>query len=383
MKLKIRKEEILEGTQKSASITPSKTGAAYLRSTWLRARGDQLEIMATDANMEFTGKYEASVENEGLVGVNARKLAELIRRMPPGEIHLRLNENGNILYLEQGRKRFKLPTNDATWFQELSAFPEDYFLWSGEELKKILNKTTFCIADNESLSGINCLFMTSQEDNQIEVCGLDTSKIAMYWFTDEKIHEILQRDNILLEKPYLNELRRWISSKEIYIGISSKKIFFSQDGGREIFSMPLRSGEFPGYQNILKTYKNQLNSSIKFYREEMLDCLERISLFTTGDFQSTHFKIFDDYIHLDYQGQESGEAYEEIECEAEGEVNEIILSTGQLIEILNHFESERIQFSLCYSTAPCFISGEEDTGYTCITMPIMVEEETYYTEEEI
>ena len=56
MKLTIMKEHIIEGLQKAASIIPAKSGAAYLRSLWLKAEGDKLTIMSTDANIEFTGQ---------------------------------------------------------------------------------------------------------------------------------------------------------------------------------------------------------------------------------------------------------------------------------------------------------------------------------------
>ena len=66
MYLTVKKEQIIEGLQKAASIIPSKAGAAYLRSIWLQAvkkpEGDVLTIMSTDVNIEFTGNYPATVK---------------------------------------------------------------------------------------------------------------------------------------------------------------------------------------------------------------------------------------------------------------------------------------------------------------------------------
>ena len=50
----VKKENIIEGLQKAAGIIPTRAGAAYLRSLWIKAEGE-LTIMATDANIEFTG----------------------------------------------------------------------------------------------------------------------------------------------------------------------------------------------------------------------------------------------------------------------------------------------------------------------------------------
>lgn len=68
MIITVKKEQIIDGLQKAASIIPTKAGAAYLRSIWLQATGTgekgHLTIMATDVNIEFTGNYPASVEKK-------------------------------------------------------------------------------------------------------------------------------------------------------------------------------------------------------------------------------------------------------------------------------------------------------------------------------
>ena len=85
----VKKENIIEGLQKAAGIIPNRSGAAFLRSVWLEAKGDVLTIMATDANIEFTGTYPAEVKEEGLVGVNGRNFVDLIRRLPAGDLRNR------------------------------------------------------------------------------------------------------------------------------------------------------------------------------------------------------------------------------------------------------------------------------------------------------
>ena len=68
MFLKIRKEDIIDGLLKAANNIPSKTGAAYLRTVWLKGEGDTLSILATDSSIEFVGSYPAVISDGGLVG---------------------------------------------------------------------------------------------------------------------------------------------------------------------------------------------------------------------------------------------------------------------------------------------------------------------------
>ena len=91
----VKKENIIEGLQKAAGIIPTRAGAAYLRSLWIKAEGEVLTIMATDANIEFTGTYPADVKEPGLVGVNGRNFVDLVRRLPAGELRIRLDDASN------------------------------------------------------------------------------------------------------------------------------------------------------------------------------------------------------------------------------------------------------------------------------------------------
>ncbi|HBR06940.1 MAG TPA: DNA polymerase III subunit beta, partial [Desulfovibrio sp.] len=84
---------------------------------------------------------------------------------------------------------------------------------------------------------------------------------------------------------------------------------------------------------------------------------------------------------LSSQGQETGTATETLESSFQGTLPHIAFPTKNLIEILNHFGSENVKFVLTGAEAPCGISGESDPEYLVILMPMMIQEETYYSED--
>ena len=151
MIITVKKEQIIDGLQKAASIIPSKAGAAYLRSIWLQASNTggikRLTLMATDVNIEFTGTYPAEVLEEGQAGVNGRAFVELLRRLPGGDIQLKLDKESNTLLIEQGRRSYKLPAADPVWFQALPPFPEEgAVLWAGAFFQDVIARVSFCIS---------------------------------------------------------------------------------------------------------------------------------------------------------------------------------------------------------------------------------------------
>jgi DNA polymerase III subunit beta len=384
MKLLVMKEEIIEGLQKAASIIPAKTGAAFLRTIWLRADGNALKLMSTDSNLEFCGSYPARIETPGLVGIQGRRFYDLLRKLPPGEIALSLDAEHEVLLLKQGRRNYKLPTNDVTWFQDFARFPkENAVLWSGDFLREMIDRIAFCISDEDNMEAMKCMKITPSSINDyIEVCGLNGHQFAMFKFINEDISAILPKDGILIHKKYLLELKKWITADEVEFTLDSKRLYCSTGEQKEIFSLPLSYYEYPKYESFLSSMEENI-SVLELDKFELMDSLERISLFNTENQICTYFVFNDGELTLFAQGQDIGEASELLSVTFEGSMQRIAFPTKKLIEILSHFNSSIIQMKLMGELSPCVITGTDDREYLTIIMPMEISEETYYTEENI
>ena len=216
MKFAVNKEHIIEGLQKAAAIIPSKAGAAYLRSIWLKAEGDRLAVMSTDANIEFTGRYPAEISEGGLIGVQGRAFVDLVRQLPSGVLHFSLDENSGNLLLEQGRRSYKLPVSGSEWFQNFSEFPaENAVTWSGDFLQDILDRVVFCISDDDTMDAIACLYLKPTAEGRIDVCGLNGHQFALVSFVHDELAARLPQEGVLVQKKYLQDLKKWLGVDEI------------------------------------------------------------------------------------------------------------------------------------------------------------------------
>ncbi len=382
MKIIIEKEHIIEGLQKAASIIPTRTGAAYLRSLWLKAEGNTLSIMATDANIEFCGTYTAKVEKSGLVGVQGRSFIDLIRQLPMGPIHMTLDSDSNTLLLEYGRCKYTLPVNDAMWFQNFSAFPdENAIAWSGDFFKDILEKTIFCISDDDTMEGISCLYIkTLPESSRIDICGLNGHQFAMVSFTNDDFMSLLPEEGILLQKKYLQELKKWLSNDAIEINISDKRFYVRTIDGKEELSLPRATYTYPDYNVFLEKIHGE-KTIMYIDRKECINALGRIYIFNTDNERCTSFNISENEAVLFAQGQDIGSANEYLEIKYDGNIDNIAFPTKNLIDILGRFNSDTINMIMTGKEGPCGIQGKDDVEYTVIIMPMKVTETTYYNEE--
>ncbi|WP_045211989.1 DNA polymerase III subunit beta [Desulfonatronovibrio magnus] len=385
MYLRVFKEDIIEGILRCTSVISQKTGPAYLRTLWLSADDERLNIMGTDGNIEFTGSYNANVLEKGLVGVEGKKIGDLIRKLKPGEIIIRADNENNVLSIQQDKRRYKIPTTESSWFPDLDEFPEENkVLWSGEILKEIVDKTLFCIGEDESMGTITMLKVAKgdPEYSVVECCAFDNQNMSIYSFKNEDIFNLIPEEGFLISRKYIMELKKWLTNHEIEVNITTDRLFIRSEQIKESISFPLSFGTYTDYNEILKTFVSKINSRIIVNRKEFLETLDRLYIFTTDYNRAIMLQLSPQEMTITSTAVETGEASESISCDFNGDIKELIFNIRSLMDILNHFSSDDVHLNLSEETLPCKVTSENEKNFFVITVPVQIEEEEYYTEEE-
>ncbi len=378
-----KKEDIVNGLNKAIGIVPMKTGSAYLRSLWIEAKDNTLQIMATDAATEFTGIYKAEVKEAGYVGVNAKVFADLISKLPASSpISLKYDEEKNCLNVEQDSRSYKLSTIDPKWFNPLDAFPEENsIIWSGLAFQELIDKSYFCISDDESSENLSCFYM-KKIDESIDSCGLNGHQLAVTSSKNDELANILPENGLLLQKKYVAELRKWLTDTDILLNITDTKIFIKNDEQTETLSFKRSFFEYPNHRLFIERLEASESSILKVDRKKMLEALSRISIFNNETEKGTYFSLSSQNLELTAQGQEVGSAKEVLEVEYNGVIEKIAFATKHLRDILENFNSEVVHFKFTSSEGSCGITGENDDNYIVIIMPIKIASTNMYEEEE-
>ena len=384
MKLTVNKEQIIEGLLKAAAIIPAKAGAQYLRSIWLKADESGLSVMSTDANIEFTGCYQAEVAEPGLIGVQGRAFVDLVRQLPSGVLHLSLDEASGNLLIEQGRRSYKLPVSGAEWFQNFSTFPEENTVtWSGDFLQDVLDKVTFCISEDDAMDAIACLCMKPKGNGRIDVCGLNGHQFALVSFTHDELAERLPEEGILIQKKYLQDIKKWLGVDEIELNITEKRLYLRSLGKAETLSLPRAAHQYPDYNIFMSKLASGDMHPMTLERKGAMEALGRILIFNTESDRCTYMDLSASEALLSAQGQDVGSASESLEVTYGGDIKRIAFPTRSLMDVLGHFVSAKIDMMLTGAEGPCGVRGADDPEYTVIIMPMKVSETTYYSEEDV
>lgn len=340
--------------------------------------------MSTDANIEFTGRYPAEVSQPGLIGVQGRAFVDLVRQLPTGVLNLTLDEASGNLLLEQGRRVYKLPVSGSEWFQNFSEFPvENAVTWSGDFLQDVLDKVAFCISDDDAMDAIACLCMKPGENGHIDVCGLNGHQFALVSFTHDDLAARLPAEGMLIQKKYLQDIKKWLGADEIELNITDKRLYLRSLDGAETLSLPRAAYEYPDYNIFMGKLADEGVNSMTLDRKEGMDALGRILIFNTESDRCTYMDLSENEARLSAQGQDVGSASESLEVAYKGDIARIAFPTRNLLDVLGHFVSAKIDMLLTGTEGPCGIRGPEDPDYTVIIMPMKVSETTYYSEEDV
>src|SRR4029078_6990844 len=96
MEIRVTRSEFLGELSPMQGIVERKTTIPVLSHLLLTARGDRLNLAATDLDLSVTFLCEADVKREGGIAVQAKKLVEIIRSLT-GEEVLLVQEGPRVL----------------------------------------------------------------------------------------------------------------------------------------------------------------------------------------------------------------------------------------------------------------------------------------------
>src|SRR5689334_4501371 len=107
MEFSVTKSALLNELSMTQGVVERKTTIPILSNLLVEAKGSQLTITATDLELSIRTSCDAKVKKEGAGTIPAKKLLDLVRLLPDGEIRFKLLEN-HWVQITCDRKTYKL-----------------------------------------------------------------------------------------------------------------------------------------------------------------------------------------------------------------------------------------------------------------------------------
>lgn len=371
MELTVKKADLLRELQLTQGVVERKTTIPILSNLLLEAKGEALQITATDLELGIKTGCAAKVKKEGAETVPARRLFELVRSLPEAEIKLKELEN-HRLEVRCERSHVKLVGMAKDNFPALPAFPHALVSLPAALLQTLIAKTAFAISIEESRYTLNGALLLLKPDS-ITMVATDGHRLA-HVESPYKAEGLKAEVRVLVPKKAMNEVARLLGEAEektqVEFARDDSHLFFKV--GERLLISRLLTGQFPNYEAVLPRENNRI---VVLERDAVANALRRADLLADQRSHAVRFGLDPEKVEIFASSSEYGEAREELEVPPKaytGEPLQIGFNASYLLDFLGAAAAGPISFEFKdeQTAGQMRPLAEEDLKYRYVVMPM-------------
>ncbi|WHZ23844.1 MAG: DNA polymerase III beta subunit [Nitrospira sp.] len=376
MKVRIGREELLTGLQRVQGVVEKRNTMPILSNILLEAKHEGAEIVATDLEIGMRGLYKATVLEAGGVTISARKLYEIIKELPNGEIEL-ISSDNNWTTIQAGKSQFKvvgLPSSDYPALPSIER--EGLTPLTGAGLLELIRKTLFAAGDNDARYILNGLLVslttTEKKTTLLRLVGTDGHRLAVaereVGTTGAK--QPAQDIKAIIPKKAAQEMRRLLEEggdAEPLIGFTKNLMIFRKSG--LLLTSRLMEGNYPNYQQVVP---KESGKRLVIDRGLLEGALRRVSVLSKDKANAVKVSFAPGSMTLFSSNPDYGEATEELAARYEGEDLNTGFNARYLLDALSVMDGESVSLQMDTALSPCLMQEAESPGFKCVVMPIKV-----------
>ncbi|MBI9089689.1 MAG: DNA polymerase III subunit beta [Desulfobacterium sp.] len=371
MKFSADRKSLSEVLAQVQGICGRKTNLAITSDVLIKVAGSEVVIMANDLETVFQGQYEAEVESDGIISINAKKLYEIIREYPDALVPLNEIENR---WVEIGKDniQYHIVSSDYDNFPETPLIEDIPFVEiESAALKKMVEVSSMIgfSSDEKRIYVLGALLEKVVDDKGecLRMVSTDSRRLNCYDATYEG-EFIVPDENIIIPKKGLSELGKFLD-REGTVKIGIKEDHFIVQKRNETMMIKLLEGDYPDYRRVINT---EQMTPVEMDRTMLLMVMRRISILSSDDYKSVMFNFKENQLVVTITNPEIGESKEEITIGYGGDPFESAFNPRYFIDALNAVDSSTVVLNVKGTKNPCIIKGLDDEKLVCAIMAMSV-----------
>lgn len=372
MKFTVNKNDIIDVLSKIQGLTGRKSSLAITEAVLIRSSDSEIILTVTDLETGFEGIYPASIETDGTVAINAKKLYEIVRDFPVDEIYVNEVENN---WIELGNENVKyniVGMNPSDFPDSPNIEDVDFFKIDSKCLKLMIDRSIIIsgVADDKRahMKGVFFETIINKDEKIIRMVSTDGSRLSTVDYIYETDNELPSDIGIIIPKKGLNEVSKFLNREGVaQVGVKNNNFVIKKD--KEIIIIRLLEGDFPEYKDITN---KQDCYTINLDKKLFLMMLKRMSILSSENYKGAIFNFSDKKLVITTSNPDIGESKEEILIDFKGKPIEVAFNPKYFIETLNAIDDDKININIVNEERPCLIEGENDKSFLSVIMPMRI-----------
>ena len=371
MKLKIKKDLLLENLNKVSKAISTKNLIPVLSGIKFELKQDGLTLTASDNDITIqtfipVDKDDMTIEKEGIIIIQGKYILDIVKKLPDEFINIEVIDDLKILIYTENSE-FNLNGISQSEYPKINLEEkEDFVSINNRIFKAIVNQTAFATSNDESrqiLTGINFKI----NGNIMECNATDSYRLARKVITlptpsEENYNVVVPGKNVIEFSRILND-----NDNNIEIHIFNNKILFKYDN--IIFQSRLISGSYPNTSNL---FPNDCILKVTANLNDLYDVIDRASILTSDREKNiVTLETNDNTLIMRSSSAEIGRVEEKMAIEKDNDENiKISFSARYMMEALRSFNGDKVELSFVGEVKPIIIKNKDDEELTQLVLPI-------------
>ena len=359
MRLQVTQENLARALNTVARVATTRNTLPILANVLLKTIDNRLSIAATNLDIAITHQIGSKIQKTGAITVPARLMQDFVTSLPDGVLDLELKDNK--LAITTDKYHSTINGISADDFPVMPAI-KGGLSWeiSASELKKGLQKVVFAASNDDArpvLTGVYFHILNSEA----VVAATDSYRLA-----EHKLGKHKGKLNFLVPNTAASDLLRIIGDRhdQVTITHADQQVLFQV--GDIILVARLIEGNYPDYRKLIPT-KFATVASLR--SQDFINIAKVSSLFARESAGSITIKAEGKKVSINSIASQLGENTAEADATVKG-VGEVTLNSRYLIEALNAYDGENVEFCFNGKLEPCILRSSDDANYLHLIMPL-------------
>ncbi len=360
----INREQLLVPLQQIVSIIEKRQTMPILSNILIVVNENCLVLTGTDLEIQLIAKINLDSSETGEITIPARKFLDIIRLLP-NEAEIKIELSNEKVKVSSGRSRFSLSTLAANNYPEFSESEfENQFLINAGKMKKALDKTVFCMANQDVRYYLNGLLLHIS-NSKLKLVASDGHRLSIY--EDDIGVATGYETRIILPRKGVVELSRLLDDEDAELNIQFSSSNIKIQIKEYVFSAKLVDSKYPDFS---KVFEQPFFNQIHVQKQLLKEALTRVAILSNEKFKGVTFEVSNELLKLSSHNPEHDEAEEELIIEYQGEPISIAFNSQYLLDAVSNLDSELAVLSIASNSSSCFVEEPQQQLYRFIVMPM-------------
>lgn len=359
MKLQVTQQNLAKALNSVARVATSRNTLPILANVLLKTNNNRLSLSATNLDIAITHTVGSKIEKDGALTVPARLMQDFVNNLPDSVLKLVDNE----AKLEISTEKYQSTINGIA-AEDFPVMPEikggSKWKTTAGELKHVLQKVAFAASADDARPVLTGVYFHT-EGGKLTVAATDSYRLAEY-----KVGAAKSDINFLLPHSAANDLLRILTDETQTLTITHNEQQASFATEDVTLVARLIEGNYPDYQKLIPA---KFDTIAKLSRDEFANITKVSSLFARESAGSITITASEGGVSINAVASQVGENTAAADASVKGG-GDVTLNSRYLVDALNAYEGETIEFCFNGKLEPCILRSADDASYTHLIMPL-------------